>query len=144
MYSKGELIVSLPPCPDMDPEDGQCEESCMDGHAHAVIDSCGDYDKPIFHPVAFLPHSCDKWVIGGPEQVRQLIADLTEALRKWEEAYSTSHIVTLSDEELEEAVRRWLKKRRPDILHLIAGHEFRNNDSLTWQFWFEKDNEEEA
>lgn len=59
-------------------------------------------------------------------------------------SYSTSHIVTLSDEELEEAVRQWLKKNRPDIHGLIKNHEFRNNDQFTWEFWFEKDNEEEA
>lgn len=29
----------------------------------------------------YLPHSCDKWVIGGPEQARALIADLEKLLR---------------------------------------------------------------
>ena len=36
----------------------------------------GDPNGDMPHPVAFLPHSCDAWVIGGPEQVRALIADL--------------------------------------------------------------------
>lgn len=35
---------------------------------------------------AYLPHSCDEWVIGGPEQIRMLIMDLQEALKKLEEA----------------------------------------------------------
>lgn len=30
--------------------------------------------------IAYLPHSCDEWVIGGPEEIRQMIADLQEAL----------------------------------------------------------------
>jgi hypothetical protein len=30
---------------------------------------------------AFLPHSCDAWVIGGPDQIRALIADLESALQ---------------------------------------------------------------
>lgn len=29
----------------------------------------------------YLPHSCDEWVIGGPDQVRMLIEDLNELLR---------------------------------------------------------------
>ena len=33
-------------------------------------------------PLAYLPHSCDHWVIGGPDDVRALIADLTAALEK--------------------------------------------------------------
>ena len=31
---------------------------------------------------AFLPHSCDEWVIGGPEEIKMLIEDLQEVLRK--------------------------------------------------------------
>jgi len=30
---------------------------------------------------AYLPHRCDEWVIGGPDQVKQLILDLQDALR---------------------------------------------------------------
>ena len=30
---------------------------------------------------AWLPHSCDEWVIGGPENIRALIADLMLALK---------------------------------------------------------------
>ncbi len=31
---------------------------------------------PVFH----LPHSCDWWVIGGPEQVKLMIKELKEKL----------------------------------------------------------------
>ena len=34
---------------------------------------------------AFLPHSCDEWVIGGPNEVKQLIADLQYILKFWED-----------------------------------------------------------
>lgn len=37
------------------------------------------YHGPI---AAFLPHHCDAWVIGGPDEVRALIADLTAALEE--------------------------------------------------------------
>jgi hypothetical protein len=33
---------------------------------------------------AWLPHSCDEWVIGGPENIRALIADLKLALKAME------------------------------------------------------------
>lgn len=32
-------------------------------------------------PIVALPHSCDRWIIGGVEEVRQLLQDLTEALK---------------------------------------------------------------
>lgn len=31
-------------------------------------------------PLAWLPHQCNEWVIGGPEEVRRMIADLQAAL----------------------------------------------------------------
>lgn len=30
----------------------------------------------------YLPHSCDSWVIGGKQQVLDMIEDLQEALKK--------------------------------------------------------------
>ena len=33
---------------------------------------------------ARLPHSCDFWVIGGPDEIRALITDLGTALRAME------------------------------------------------------------
>ena len=38
------------------------------------------------YPVVMLGHRCDLWVIGGPEQVRAMIADLNNSLRLMEEA----------------------------------------------------------
>lgn len=35
--------------------------------------------------VAYLPHSCDHWVIGGANEVRAMIADLQIALAALEE-----------------------------------------------------------
>jgi hypothetical protein len=72
MYNKGQLQITEP---------------CSDGH---------DGDEPEYatthyhvyghfalfpYPVAYLPHSCDEWLIGGPEQIQALIDDLTQALK---------------------------------------------------------------
>lgn len=35
-------------------------------------------------PIAWLPHQCNQWVIGGPDEVRQMIADLQAALVEME------------------------------------------------------------
>lgn len=43
-----------------------------------------DYGDGTEYPVAYLPHSCDEWVIGGPAAVRALIADLEAALTRME------------------------------------------------------------
>jgi hypothetical protein len=34
--------------------------------------------------IACLPHSCDEWVIGGHEEILDLISDLVDALDKLE------------------------------------------------------------
>lgn len=49
------------------------------GYGQPPTDSSSDDDER-FTPCAWLPHSCDEWVIGGPAQVRALIEDLQEAL----------------------------------------------------------------
>lgn len=41
-------------------------------------DARGDYRHD---PYAYLPHSCDRWVIGGPAEIEAMIADLTAALK---------------------------------------------------------------
>lgn len=33
-------------------------------------------------PIAFLPHSCGYWNIGGPDAIRALISDLNSALER--------------------------------------------------------------
>lgn len=32
--------------------------------------------------IACLPHSCEFWVIGGPTEIREMIADLETALKQ--------------------------------------------------------------
>lgn len=73
-YRKGDLQVAQR-CPQAD-EDGYCDHD--DDH-RVPMDSRNDYERP--KVAAYLPHSCDEWVIGGPEQVRAMIADLQEALK---------------------------------------------------------------
>ncbi len=76
MYSPGDLQVYTP-CPTRD-EDGLC--NCETVSHHALYDARGDdYLLPAYG-VVFLPHSCDEWVIGGPAQIRALIADLESVL----------------------------------------------------------------
>lgn len=48
------------------------------GDRREVMDSRGDYEN--LRNGVYLPHSCDEWVIGGPEQIRALMADLATAL----------------------------------------------------------------
>ena len=56
MYIKGEVKVWAP---------------------ETVLDRDGWKDLP---SVAYLPHSCDEWVIGGSEQIKDMLSDLQEAL----------------------------------------------------------------
>jgi hypothetical protein len=73
MYKKGQLQITE-----------RCAEPATEwhevpeyGHHYHVY---GHFE--IFpYAVAYLPHSCDEWVIGGPEQIQALIDDLTEALK---------------------------------------------------------------
>lgn len=82
MYKKGLLKITTPlsQCDSRD-EDGNCESyRIYEDHNHDVYDSC---DVITFGSnTAFLPHSCDYWVIGGPEQIKAMIEDLQEIL-KW-------------------------------------------------------------
>jgi hypothetical protein len=51
-------------------------------------DDFTDYDQPLprfgdefsDRRIAWLPHSCDQWVIGSKEEVKALISDLQDAL----------------------------------------------------------------
>lgn len=50
-----------------------------------VTDARADnYGEKIRLPCAHLPHSCDYWIIGGPEEVKTLIQDLQRTLIAWE------------------------------------------------------------
>ena len=77
MYSTDKLFFSAP-CPTYPDCDG---EFIRPDHWHPM-DNCGEY-KRVFN-VAYLEHSCGEWIIGGPVEIRQLIADLTKLLEKME------------------------------------------------------------
>lgn len=76
MYSKGLVEVTVPPCAEMlaDPG-GECYN---DDHEHQIRDANGRDENPV--GTAFLPHSCDAWVIGGKEEIQQLVDDLLQVL----------------------------------------------------------------
>ena len=74
MYERDLLVTTLP-CEDD-------EEDCLDvEHKHGLWDSRTRMDTKLGAGVAYLPHSCDEWVVGGAEEVRSLIGDLEELLR---------------------------------------------------------------
>jgi len=75
MYEPGDLQTYVA-CPTAD-KSGLC--GCDDAFCSRLFDARGDYGPPANGSV-YLPHSCDQWVIGGPEQIRALIADLEKAL----------------------------------------------------------------
>ena len=82
MYQKGDLKLLDPPCDNKYYEewerDGFSGRSCENyDHKHSI----GDYREykqkaDCIPPCAYLPHSCDEWVIGGEEQAKNLIIDL--------------------------------------------------------------------
>ncbi|MEE9354187.1 MAG: hypothetical protein V3U75_01220 [Methylococcaceae bacterium] len=82
MYKHGDLKKLDAPCETLD-EDGDCLRSYLDGHDHAITDNRGENQRyhGVRHPAVYLPHSCDYWIIGGPEEIKQLISDLQEALK---------------------------------------------------------------
>jgi hypothetical protein len=68
-YKKGELAVvvhgegtTLPGTED-ETSESRCPSDARQGY------------KTLRHG-AYLPHSCDSWVIGGPEEIEALISDL--------------------------------------------------------------------
>lgn len=102
MYKKGYLDISVPVwkestyCPCGHTKDAhtpncqgntwagdKCRASCVqfqqqEGYwTHGIAS-----DAPRDVNIAYLPHSCDEWVIGNKEAVEVLIADLQEILEK--------------------------------------------------------------
>lgn len=73
MYTKGELKLTDLECATVD-EDGDCENPL---HCHSVYDSRNGNNKTT--RAAFLPHSCQAWVIGDVQQIEAMIADLQDA-----------------------------------------------------------------
>lgn len=74
-YTK-DLLKVAEKCPNPD-EDGECPDFL---HCSPMDTRTEGYDQKI--GVVFLPHSCDEWVIGGPEEIQLLIDDLTKAYVK--------------------------------------------------------------
>ncbi len=71
MYKKGSIKIVEPVC-----EHYKQEGWCIEDHKHQL------YGTKEGEPVAYLPHSCDEWVIGGEKEILQLIEDLQEALKR--------------------------------------------------------------
>lgn len=78
-YEAGELKVVTPAdveqlaaVEEFSPEYYEIQERI--GWGGTVIKDAGG------HAAAFLPHRCAEWIIGGPVEVRALIADLQAAL----------------------------------------------------------------
>ena len=69
MYNKGDLEIC---------KDEESHGPCIDAREDNGYDEEGA-PKP---PFVYLPHSCDEWIIGGPEQIKMMIQDLQEALHE--------------------------------------------------------------
>lgn len=72
MYEKGTVLRVTPPC----------ELACKDEYGYCFIETHVHTGQTAYleDGTIFLPHSCDEWVIGGPEEAQQLIADLQQIL----------------------------------------------------------------
>jgi hypothetical protein len=83
MYEKGLLKIVTPPCKEHI-EEGWCDEQWDvedGGHGKHTISDSGQSGYPNYGAgTAYLPHRCDEWVIGGREQIKTLIEDLTAIL----------------------------------------------------------------
>ena len=77
MYKTGDLSFFSKPCKSYDKEDGSCSDH--EYGSHALNDSREGY-QDILGPGVYLAPSDDYWIIGGPEQIRTMIADLQKAL----------------------------------------------------------------
>ena len=77
MYNKGDIQVVT--------EDKIREEYVIECD-EKPSDYVTDYrsDSEVVLPLALLPHSCDRWVIGGANEIRILIEDLESALKQIE------------------------------------------------------------
>ena len=77
-YKRGDIKVIT--------ENSVREESDLDADEnpidYAPMDARGGYDSSL--PVILLPHSCDRWIIGGINEARQMIQDLTDAIKEFE------------------------------------------------------------
>jgi hypothetical protein len=87
MYEAGDMTLS----------DKHGCSLAKDLDAKILDGKANNYDGYDFQ-VAYLPHSCDEWVIGGAQQVRQMIADLQQALMAMEQSsFVSSRVASLKD-----------------------------------------------
>lgn len=107
MYHKGEVQV-LPTKGNVSDE----EEDALfykTGELPIAYDSRGGLNIPLPPRVAFLPHSCSRWIIGGPDEVKHLIADLMLALQP----LCANEPHTPGFDEVVAVLRRDLLERKP-------------------------------
>ncbi len=79
-YKKGDLKVTTPPCAEAIKEHKEYDfpvQYCVH------CDSTHSFYGGVEDPAVALPHSCDEWVIGGPDEIKTLIKDLELALLKF-------------------------------------------------------------
>lgn len=83
MYEKGLIELVDPLCDHME-DDEYCYTEVEGGeiHTHFVEDNRENITWSA--PCAYLPHSCDNWVIGGHKEIKLMIEDLQEVLKKLE------------------------------------------------------------
>ena len=83
-YQKGELRVltkaDLARIKACDPESDEYWDLIAETDCDSRV--VRDAIKDGLDSVVCLPHCCDEWVIGGPDEVRALIEDLQAALAK--------------------------------------------------------------
>jgi len=69
-YAGGDLKVRLRE------EDAEWAASTDARHEYGYEDA--GRPRP---PFVYLPHSCEEWIIGGPDEIKAMIADLQSALK---------------------------------------------------------------
>jgi hypothetical protein len=81
VYKAGDLKLTTEPLFDECDRHGSCVE--CEGDKHGVLDERDDY---ALGKGAYLPHACEEWFIGGPEQIKLMIEELQIALSLLEES----------------------------------------------------------
>ena len=81
MFKGGDLYCALSPC--VLDDYGFCSLADPSHDCGPSYDARGEYVKPE-HPVCWLPHSCDSWVIGGVTEAMALRDALNEFIAKCE------------------------------------------------------------
>lgn len=88
MYQRGDAKLIDPFCASYDEKEQMCEDviDLEKNHIHILHDQrqLGSCTAIKNVPVAFLPHSCDEWVIGSPKIIKIMIEDLQNLLKQAE------------------------------------------------------------